>query len=73
MEGDWGNLIVITHSYGYKTLYAHLDGFNIKENQEVKKGDIIGYVGNTGLSAGPHLHYEVKQNGKQLNPLDYIE
>ena len=73
MEGDWGNIIVMTHSDGYETWYAHLDGFNIKENQEVKKGDIIGYVGNTGLSTGPHLHYEVKQNGKQLNPLDYIE
>ena len=73
LEGNWGNLIVITHLDGYETWFAHLNGFYISENQEVKKGDIIGYVGNTGLSTGPHLHYEVKQNGKHLNPLNYIE
>ncbi len=72
-EGDWGNLIVITHADGYATWYAHLNGFNVNGNQKVKKGDVIGYVGNTGLSTGPHLHYEVKQNGKQLNPIDYLE
>ncbi len=72
-EGDWGNLIVMTHADGYETWYAHLNGFNISESQEVKKGDIIGYVGNTGLSTGPHLHYEVKQNGKHLNPMNYIK
>ena len=73
MQGNWGNLIVITHTDGYETWYAHLKGFNVNEKQEVKKGDIIGYVGNTGLSTGPHLHYEVKQNGKHLNPLDFLE
>ena len=73
MEGDWGNLIVITHADGYETWYAHLKEFNVSEKQKVKKGDIIGYVGNTGKSSGPHLHYEVKHNGKHLNPLDFIE
>ncbi|MDB4292396.1 M23/M56 family metallopeptidase [Maribacter sp.] len=73
IEGDWGNLIVITHTDGYETWYAHLSGFNTNENQEVKKGDVIGYVGNTGLSTGPHLHYEVKRHGQHLNPLDYLE
>ena len=73
MEGDWGNLVVITHTDGYETWYAHLNEFNSSEDQDVKKGDVIGYVGNTGKSLGPHLHYEVKQNGKPLNPLDYIE
>jgi murein DD-endopeptidase MepM/ murein hydrolase activator NlpD len=73
LAGDWGNLIVITHSNGYTSWYAHLKGFNAKENQTVKKGDIIGYVGNTGKSTGYHLHYEVKQNGQNLNPLDYME
>ena len=73
MEGDWGNLIVITHPNSYETWYAHLNGFKVIENQEVKKGDIIGYVGTTGRSSGPHLHYEVKHNGQQVNPLDYIE
>lgn len=70
---DWGNLIVITHSDGYETRYAHLKGFNIKENQAVKKGQVIGYVGSTGLSTGPHLHYEVLQNGKHLDPLEFFE
>ena len=73
MEGDWGNLIVMTHTDGYETWYAHLNGFNVSEKQAVEKGDIIGYVGNTGLSTGSHLHYEVKQNGTQLNPMDFIE
>ncbi|CAL2108399.1 bla regulator protein blaR1 [Tenacibaculum sp. 190524A02b] len=73
LEDKWGNLIVMTHTDGYETWYAHLDGFNVSENQKVKKGEVIGYVGNTGFSTGPHLHYEVKQHGKHLNPLDYLE
>ncbi|AXT59603.1 hypothetical protein D1816_04285 [Aquimarina sp. AD10] len=72
LEGDWGNLIIISHADDHETWYAHLQGFNIKEEQSVKKGEIIGYVGNTGLSTGPHLHYEVKYKGKRVNPLDYI-
>ncbi|PTX61451.1 BlaR1 peptidase M56 [Kordia periserrulae] len=71
-EGNWGNLIIISHSDGFETLYAHLQGFNITAGQTVKKGDIIGYVGNSGLSTAPHLHYEVRQNGMRLNPLKYI-
>jgi hypothetical protein len=73
MEGNWGNLVIITHTDGYQTWYAHLKGFNTDENQHVKKGDVIGYVGNTGLSSGPHLHYEIKHNGQHVNPLDFIE
>ncbi len=73
MKGEWGNLIVITHTDGYETWYAHLSGFKAIEKQEVKKGDVIGYVGNTGRSTGPHLHYEVKHNGVHVNPLDYLE
>jgi len=72
LEGDWGNLIVISHSNGYQTWYAHLNDFNVEEKQAIKKGDIIGYVGNTGLSTGSHLHYEVKHNGERVNPIDYI-
>ena len=73
LEGDWGNLIVIFHKDGYETWYAHLNGFKVKEGQQVNQGDIIGYVGNTGRSTGPHLHYEVKHNGENRNPLNYIE
>lgn len=73
MEGNWGNLIVITHTDGYETWYAHLKEFKANKDQKVKKGEIIGYVGNTGRSTAPHLHYEVKHNGKHVNPLNYIE
>lgn len=71
-EGNWGNLIVISHADGFETWYAHLKGFNTKDATNVKKGDIIGYVGNTGLSTGPHLHYEVRQHGKRLDPMKFI-
>ncbi|WP_299261071.1 M23/M56 family metallopeptidase [uncultured Aquimarina sp.] len=71
-QGDWGNLIVISHADGYETWYAHLENFNIKKDQQIQKGQVIGYSGNTGLSTGPHLHYEVKRNGKRLNPIDYF-
>lgn len=72
-ENALGNLIVIKHSHGYETWYAHLNGFNVTKNQKVKKGDVIGYIGNTGRSLGPHLHYEVKKNGIRLNPKDFIQ
>lgn len=67
----YGNKIIINHGFGYKTLYAHLNGFAVKKGQKVKRGDVIGYVGNTGLSTAPHLHYEVKLNGKKVNPVNY--
>lgn len=70
---SWGNLIVITHDQGYETWYAHLKDFTVKENQYVAKGDIIGYVGMTGNTSGPHLHYELKKNHKSLNPMAYFE
>jgi len=68
----YGNRIVINHGYGYKTVYAHLSSFNVKRNQVVKRGDIIGYVGNTGRSTGPHLHYEVLVNNRPTNPQMYF-
>ena len=71
-EGNWGNLVVITHADGFETWYAHLQGFAVEKHAVVKKGDTIGYVGNTGLSTGPHLHYEVHQDGKRLDPMKYI-
>lgn len=67
----YGNHIEIRHGYGYKTLYAHLSKYKVKPGQRVKRGDVIGYVGSTGRSEAPHLHYEVYQNGKVVNPLNF--
>lgn len=67
-----GNHITIDHGYGYTSIYAHLNGFNVSRLQKVKRGDIIGYVGNTGLSVSPHLHYEVKYNGNYVDPAHYF-
>jgi len=68
----YGNVIIIDHGYGYVTLYAHLSEFNVKEGQEVKRGEIIGFVGSTGLSTGPHLHYEVRKDDEKVNPIYYL-
>jgi len=67
----YGNQIIIDHAYGYKTMYAHMSDFNVRLGQEVKRGDVIGFVGNTGLSTAPHLHYEVYLNNKKVNPINY--
>ncbi|WP_281636144.1 M23 family metallopeptidase [Flavobacterium marginilacus] len=67
----FGNHIVIRHGYGYETLYAHLSKYNCRPGKSVKRGDIIGYVGSTGRSEAPHLHYEVHKNGKVVNPLNF--
>jgi len=67
----YGNKIILNHGFGYKTLYAHMNGFNVKQGQKVKRGDVIGFVGNTGLSTAPHLHYEVIHNNKVVNPINY--
>lgn len=67
----FGNHIVIRHGFGYETLYAHLSRYKCRKGQRIKRGDIIGYVGNTGRSEGPHLHYEVHKNGKVVNPLNF--
>ena len=67
----FGNHIEINHGYGYMTLYAHLSKYKVKAGQKVKRGDIIGYVGSTGRSEAPHLHYEVHKNGEVVNPLNF--
>ena len=67
----YGNHIRIDHGYGYITLYAHLSKYNVRRGQRVRRGDIIGFVGNTGRSRGPHLHYEVRKNGRAINPLNF--
>ena len=69
---SYGYVIYLDHGFGYKTRYAHLLKFNITKGQHVKRGDVIGYVGNTGLSEAPHLHYEVLYKNKQVNPIDFF-
>lgn len=68
----YGLMVVIDHGYGYETLYAHLSKFNVRVGQEVKRGEIIGFVGNTGVSTAPHLHYEVIRHGNKVNPINYF-
>jgi murein DD-endopeptidase MepM/ murein hydrolase activator NlpD len=67
----FGNHIEINHGYGYMTLYAHLSKYKVRAGQKVKRGDIIGFVGSTGRSEAPHLHYEVHKNGEVVNPLNF--
>ncbi len=67
----FGNHILIRHGFGYETLYGHLSKYKSRAGQRVKRGDIIGFVGSTGRSEGPHLHYEVHKNGKVVNPLNF--
>lgn len=67
----YGKHVVIRHGYGYQTLYAHMIRFNVRPGQKIKRGDVIGYVGSTGTSSGPHLHYEVIKNGEKINPANF--
>jgi len=66
-----GNHIIINHGYGLMSIYAHLDRFNVRKGQKVERGDVIGFVGNTGMSVAPHLHYEIKLNGVNVDPVNY--
>ncbi len=69
----YGNMLKIEHTYGFMTLFAHLDRFNVETGQFIKKGDLIAWSGNTGLSTGPHLHYEVRFVGRALDPNNFIK
>lgn len=68
-SSTFGKVIYIEHGYGYRTIYAHLSKMVVRRGATVKRGDLIGYVGSTGLSVSPHLHYEVHKNGRPLNPI----
>jgi len=68
LGGGYGKYVVINHGFGYETLYGHMSNFNVKPGDQVKRGNVIGYVGNTGTSTGPHVHYEVHKNGTPVNP-----
>ena len=71
-EGGYGNEVVIDHGYTYRTVYAHLSRIFVKPGQKILRGQIIGYVGNTGKSTSPHLHYEVRKNFIPLNPVYFF-
>ena len=71
-EGGYGNHVVINHGYGYETLYGHMVRIKARAGKRVKRGEIIGYVGSTGKSTGPHCHYEVHKNGQKLDPVYFF-
>ena len=71
-KGNYGNCVIIVHDEIYQTLYAHLQSLDVKPGDVVTAGQLIGKVGNTGLSTASHLHYEVLKNGEPVNPADYL-
>ncbi|WP_324288368.1 M23 family metallopeptidase [Pedobacter sp. SL55] len=71
-KGGYGNVVIIEHGNGFETYYGHLSKISVKQGQKVAAGDIIGRIGSTGRSTGPHLHYEVHRNGKIVNPKSYL-
>ena len=68
----YGNQVEVDHGFGYVTKYAHMKKFIVKQGQKVKRGELIGYLGNSGTSTAPHLHYEVIKNGTKVNPVHYF-
>jgi murein DD-endopeptidase MepM/ murein hydrolase activator NlpD len=70
--GGYGNIIVINHGFGYETVYAHLSKMDVRRGEKVKRGQVIGHVGNTGKSTSPHLHYEVHKGGKPVDPINFF-
>ncbi|HVG11542.1 MAG TPA: peptidoglycan DD-metalloendopeptidase family protein [Flavisolibacter sp.] len=71
-DGGYGNHVVINHGYGYETLYGHMVRIKARRGQRIKRGEIVGYVGSTGKSTGPHLHYEVHKAGRKLDPVYFF-
>lgn len=71
-ETGYGNHVIIAHGYGYRTLYGHMVRIKVKRGQAVKRGDVIGWVGSTGKSTGPHCHYEVVKNGSKVDPVFFF-
>lgn len=71
-QGGYGNHVIINNGYGYKTLFGHMSKIKVKAGQKVKRGEVIGWVGNTGKSTGPHCHYEVHVNGREVNPIYFF-
>ena len=71
-RSGYGRHIVIDHGFGYKTLYGHMSKIEVRRGQRVKRGDVIGFIGSTGSSTAPHLHYEVMKDGRKINPINYF-
>jgi murein DD-endopeptidase MepM/ murein hydrolase activator NlpD len=71
-SSGYGNMVEISHGYGIKTVYGHSSRLNVKPGQRIRRGEVIAYVGDTGTSTGPHLHYEVRLNGLPVNPVKYM-
>ncbi len=71
-NGGYGYTIKIEHGYGFATIYAHLSRMNVQKGQTVRRGDVIAFIGNSGRSTGPHLHYEIRYNNNPVNPIEYI-
>jgi murein DD-endopeptidase MepM/ murein hydrolase activator NlpD len=71
-DGGYGNHVVINHGYGYETLYGHMFKVKARAGEKVKRGEVIGYVGSTGKSTGPHCHYEVHKNGQKIDPIYFF-
>ncbi len=71
-EGGYGNLVVVDHGYGLETRYGHLSRYQVRPGNKIKRGDVLGLVGSTGRATGSHLHYEVRVNGRLLNPLQLL-
>ena len=71
-NSGYGNMVVLKHGNGYESLYAHMSRAKVRNGQKVKRGDVVGYVGTTGLSTGAHLHYEIHKNGEPVDPIMYF-
>jgi murein DD-endopeptidase MepM/ murein hydrolase activator NlpD len=71
-SGGYGNHVIVDHGFGYQSHYAHMSRFNCKVGEKVNRGDLIGYVGSTGKSTGPHLHYEIIYNGEKIDPVHFF-
>jgi murein DD-endopeptidase MepM/ murein hydrolase activator NlpD len=71
IANGYGNHVIINHGYGYETLYGHMTKYIVRVGQKVKRGQLIGFVGSTGLSTAPHVHYEVHKNGQTVNPINF--
>jgi murein DD-endopeptidase MepM/ murein hydrolase activator NlpD len=72
-SSSFGNVIYVNHGFNFETRYAHLTKFIVKAGEKVKRGQVIGYVGSTGLSGGSHLHYEILYRGDQINPINFFQ